>query len=63
MEALLTRKNLLGYVDGTERHPRGTEGLKKVKEFYCKKLVLKLFLCHTITTHPLPKHGPHDHLE
>ena len=38
MEALLMRKNLLDYVDGTERHPRGTEGSKKVKEFYRKQL-------------------------
>ena len=37
MEALLTRKNLLDYVDGTERHPGGTEGSKKVKEFYRKQ--------------------------
>ena len=37
MEALLTRKGLLDYVNGTERHPRGTEGSKKVKEFYHKQ--------------------------
>ena len=37
MEALLTRKGLLEYVDGTERHPRGTESSKKVKEFYRKQ--------------------------
>ena len=37
MEALLTRKNLLDYVNGTERHPGGTEGSKKVKEFYRKQ--------------------------
>jgi hypothetical protein len=38
MEALLTRKDLLDYVDGTQRHPGGTEGSKKVKEFYRKQL-------------------------
>ena len=59
MEALLTRKNLLDYVDGIERHPGGTEGLKKVKEFY-QKLVPKSF---SMSTRPLPKYGPHDHLE
>jgi hypothetical protein len=36
-EALLTRKGLLDYVDGTERHPGGTEGSKKVKDFYRKQ--------------------------
>ena len=38
IEALLTRKGLLGYVDGTKRHPGGTEGSKKVREFYRKQL-------------------------
>jgi hypothetical protein len=32
MEALLTRKGLLEYVDGAERHPGETEGSKKVAE-------------------------------
>ena len=34
MEALLTRRHLLPVVDGTERHPGGNEGTKKVHEFY-----------------------------
>ena len=29
MQALLNRKDLLEYVDGTQRHPGGTESLKK----------------------------------
>ena len=37
MEALLTRKQLLPVVDGTERHPGGNEGTKKVREFYRKQ--------------------------
>ena len=37
MEALLVRKNLLEVVDGTERHPGGNEGTKKVKDFYRKQ--------------------------
>jgi hypothetical protein len=37
MEALLTRKDQLDYVDGTKRHPGGTEGSKKVKDFYRKQ--------------------------
>ena len=49
MEALLTRKNFLDYVDGTERHPRGTEGSKKVKEFYRKQSEARaeIILCVT----------------
>src|SRR6266576_3566070 len=37
MEALLVRKNLLEVVNGTERHPGGNEGTKKVKDFYRKQ--------------------------
>jgi hypothetical protein len=37
MEALLTRKQLLEYVDGTTRHPGGTEGSQKVRAFYRKQ--------------------------
>jgi hypothetical protein len=37
MEALLTRKDLLDYVDGTKRHPGGLEGSKKVRDFYRKQ--------------------------
>ena len=31
MQALLNRKDLLEYIDGTQRHPGGTESLKKVR--------------------------------
>ena len=37
MQALLTRKDLLDYVDGTQRHPGGTESSKKVRDFYRKQ--------------------------
>ncbi|KAF8965571.1 hypothetical protein BDZ97DRAFT_1647418, partial [Flammula alnicola] len=37
MEALLTRKGLLEVVNGSQRHPGGTEGSKKVKDFYRKQ--------------------------
>ena len=37
MQALLTRKDLLEYVDGTQRHPGGTESSKKVRDFYHKQ--------------------------
>lgn len=37
MEAMLTRKDLLDYVDGSKRHPGGTEGSKKVNDFYRKQ--------------------------
>ena len=37
MEALLTRKQLLEYVDGTMRHPGGNEGSQKVRIFYRKQ--------------------------
>ena len=37
MEALLICKNLLEVVNRTKRHPGGTEGSKKVQEFYRKQ--------------------------
>ena len=37
MEAFLIRKQLLQVVNGTTRHPGGTEGSKKVQEFYRKQ--------------------------
>lgn len=37
MEALLLRKGLLAVVEGTERHPGGNEGTKKVKDYYRKQ--------------------------
>ena len=37
MEALLTRKDLFDYVNGTLRHPGGTESSKKVRDFYRKQ--------------------------
>jgi gag-polypeptide of LTR copia-type len=37
MEALLTRKQLLEYVDGTTRHPGGNEGSQRVRTFYRKQ--------------------------
>ena len=42
MQALLMRKDLLEYVDGTQRHPGGTESSKKVRDFYQKPMP-KLF--------------------
>ena len=47
MEALLVRKNLLSVVNGTERHPRGKEGMKSVKDFYRKQAKA----CAEITLH------------
>ena len=47
MEALLVRKNLLEVVNGTERHPEGNEGTKKVKDFYRKQAEA----CAKITLH------------
>ena len=57
MEALLMRKGLLDYVDGTERHPRGTEGPKKVKEFYCKQSEA----CAEVILHVTPSQLAHCH--
>lgn len=37
MEALLIRKDLLDYVDGTKRHPGGNEGSVKVRAFHRKQ--------------------------
>lgn len=37
MEAFLIRKKLLEVVNGTARHPGGTEGSKKVQDFYRKQ--------------------------
>jgi len=31
MEALLTRKDLLDYVNGTKRHPRGLKAQRRLK--------------------------------
>src|SRR5271154_3512655 len=48
MEALLTCKGLLNYVDGTLRHPGGTETSKKVRDFYrkqaetCAEIILRV---------------------
>ena len=62
MEALLTRKDLLDYVDGTKGHPRGTEGLKRVKDFYhkqleaCAKIILRVMqsqLAHCCDMDPM----------
>ncbi|PPQ93635.1 hypothetical protein CVT25_000821 [Psilocybe cyanescens] len=49
MEALLTRKGLLDYVDGTAEHPGGTEQTKKVKDFMHKQseTCAELILCVT----------------
>lgn len=37
MEAILVRKGLWGVVSGLERHPGGTEGTKKVRDFRTKQ--------------------------
>ena len=37
METLLTKKQLLLVVNGTERHPGGGEGTKRVHDFYRKQ--------------------------
>lgn len=37
MTAVLVRKGLLGVVDGSEGHPGGAEGTKRVKKFHNKK--------------------------
>ena len=50
MEALLVRKNLLSVINGTERHPRGKEGMKSIKDFYRKQAEA----CAEITLHVTP---------
>ena len=57
MEALLVRKNLLSVIDGTERHSRGKEGTKSIKDFYRKQAK-----AHTeITLHVTPSHQQSHH--
>jgi len=54
MEALLVCKNLSEVINGTKRHPGGTEGSKKVQEFYrkqaeaCAEIILHVAGAHFV---------------
>ncbi|PPQ90141.1 hypothetical protein CVT25_012310 [Psilocybe cyanescens] len=59
MEALLTRKGLLDYVDGTAEHPGGTEQTKKVKDFMRKQSETRAELILRVTPSQLTHcHNP-----